>query len=141
MDVQLGTPAVQRTTGHVANSAVSPSRPCCPLHHSWVQCSVSVDHSQVHSRNLCFGLTLTGWLIPAGSQERLGILTGAPWVSDIDGTSFNLDSCSQGVSQDALLTFKSKPSSGLAGACLKPGPEKATGQCSRIHQMGAESHS
>ena len=62
-------------------------------------------------------------------------------MSDIDGTSFNLASCSQGVSQDALLTFQPKPSLGLAGACLKPGPKKVTGQCSRIQQMGAESHS
>lgn len=49
-----------------------PDRSCCPLHHSWVQCSVSVDYSQVHSRNLCFGLTLTSWLIRAGQPGVAG---------------------------------------------------------------------
>lgn len=114
----------------------APDQPCWPLHHSWIQCLVSLDHSQVHSRNLCFGMALIGWLIPAGQPGAAGNIYRSS-LGVTDSTYFNLVSCSQEVIQDTLLTFKPKPSSGLAGACVKPGSERATVQRSRIHQVGA----
>lgn len=131
-----------KTTGHGANSAVSPKQALlssAPL----LGPVLSVGGPQPASFKKPLLWADSHWLADTCRAARSGWeqITGTPWVSDIDGTSFNLASCSQGVSQDALLTFKPKPSSGLAGACLKPGPEKATGQCSRIHQTGAESHS
>ena len=52
-------------------------------------------------------------------------------MPNADSTQGDLTSCFPGVIQHALLTFKPKPASVVAGACVEPGSEQGADQDTR----------
>lgn len=87
VDIQLGTPAVQRPLAMGLTLQSAPNRPL--LSSAPLLGPVLSGGPQPGSFKKPLLWADSHWLADSlqGSQERLGTLTGTPWVSDIDGTS------------------------------------------------------